>query len=81
VIKGRSNFAPSYPKILLIALAFDLFWFAGIYTFTLFADPKNYDTAWFGRTIVRPANVVLFGIIASFIGFHLKMAWLRHKGD
>ena len=39
-----------------------LAWVA-LYVFVLMSSPIDYDTVWFGASIVRPMNVTTFGLV------------------
>lgn len=55
---------------LIFGLAY-LGWVA-LYVWVLFADPANYDPAWFGATFIRPLNTLTFGLVAATIWYRWR---------
>lgn len=57
-----------------VYLVFALVWAAwfAVYVFVAMVDVGNYDSVWFGRTIVRPLNVFSFALIAGILFYRWR---------
>lgn len=71
------GFIRGVPKWMIVLLGIILVYFSALYIFVILTPTGIYDAVWFGRTFIRPANVILFGIIASIIW--TKSLWVKRN--